>query len=165
MTMYQLSICYPAHAQEPPSEELELIMVEMNKVGAAMVERGGCGSLAEACMIRRPPRLLWTRKVSCCSLMVPSSNPRSRSGASPSLRQPISTRRSLGLSSNLQLPVFRSKCVRSSMATAVRELLLSVRQKVGAECRSILCDFAMRVRARKGRGSPIERRGSCLSTC
>lgn len=40
MTMYQLSICYPAHAQEPPSEELELIMVEMNKVGAAMVERG-----------------------------------------------------------------------------------------------------------------------------
>jgi len=40
MTMYQLSICYPADAQQPPPEKLELIMIQMNRVGAAMTEQG-----------------------------------------------------------------------------------------------------------------------------
>ncbi|MDP2288828.1 MAG: YciI family protein [Actinomycetota bacterium] len=40
MTMYQLSICYPADGRPPTPAELDLIMVEMNKVGAAMTEQG-----------------------------------------------------------------------------------------------------------------------------
>ncbi|HBJ72371.1 MAG TPA: hypothetical protein DDY88_01330 [Actinobacteria bacterium] len=40
MTMYQLSICYPADAQQPPPEKLELIMAQMNMVGTAMTDQG-----------------------------------------------------------------------------------------------------------------------------
>jgi len=40
MPMYQLSVCYPADLQQPPPAELEKIMVEMNKVGSAMVDQG-----------------------------------------------------------------------------------------------------------------------------
>ena len=40
MTMYQLSICYPADAQQPPPDALEQIMGEMKAIESAMTERG-----------------------------------------------------------------------------------------------------------------------------
>ncbi|MDO9484696.1 MAG: YciI family protein [Actinomycetota bacterium] len=58
MPMYQLSICYPADAQQPPPAELEQIMVEMNKVGTAMEQSnvwvfgGGLHDVSTATTVR-----------------------------------------------------------------------------------------------------------------